>query len=33
MHILDVNVNGIQLATAGFLPLLRRGERKLVFNM
>lgn len=33
MHNFEVNVNSIQLVTAGFLPLLRRGQRKLVFNM
>ncbi|KAK5048666.1 hypothetical protein LTR84_005757 [Exophiala bonariae] len=33
MQNLEVNVNSIQLVTAGFLPLLRRGQKKLVFNI
>lgn len=33
MNTLDVNVNGVQRVTAAFLPLLRKGSRKLVINV
>ena len=33
MDVLKVNVNGIQLTTAAFLPLLQKGEKKLVLNV
>lgn len=33
MNNLEVNVNGAQIVTAAFLPLLRKGSRKLVVNV
>ncbi|EXJ91482.1 hypothetical protein A1O3_00030 [Capronia epimyces CBS 606.96] len=33
MHVLNVNVNGVQLVSAAFLPLLRLGSQKLIFNI
>jgi NAD(P)-dependent dehydrogenase (short-subunit alcohol dehydrogenase family) len=33
MSTLEVNVNGAQIVTAAFLPLLRKRSRKLVVNV
>ena len=32
MNILEINVNGPQMITQAFMPLMRKGDRKLVVN-